>query len=55
MEHIYNGYMISDSNESPKRKDFKNKEGIDDKILISYAGILSSFQGMDIYWMLQRN
>jgi glycosyltransferase involved in cell wall biosynthesis len=47
MEHIYNGYMISDSNESPKRKDFKNKEGIDDKILISYAGILSSFQGMD--------
>ena len=47
IEHIYNGCMISDANEPSVMMDFKNKEGIEDKILISYAGILSPFQGLD--------
>lgn len=47
IEHIYNCLMISDPNEPQKRRDFKKKEGIEDKILITYAGILSSFQGLD--------
>jgi glycosyltransferase involved in cell wall biosynthesis len=47
IEHIYNGYMISDSDEIPKKRDFKKLEGIEDKLLISYAGILSPFQGLD--------
>ena len=47
IEHIYNGCMISNSNEPPMRRDFKKEEGIEDKILITYAGILSPFQGLD--------
>lgn len=47
IEHIYNGCMISNSNEPPIRRDFKKKQGIEDKILITYAGILSPFQGLD--------
>lgn len=47
IEHIYNGCMISDVNESSAKIGFKKKEGIEDKILISYAGILSPFQGLD--------
>jgi glycosyltransferase involved in cell wall biosynthesis len=47
IKHIYNGCMISDSNEYIEIGNFKNRVGIEDKILISYAGILSSFQGLD--------
>lgn len=47
IEHIYNGCFISDSNENSPKRDFKEKEGIEDKILISYAGILSLSQGLD--------
>lgn len=47
IEHIYNGCMISDANEPLAKMSFKKKEGIEDKILISYAGILSPFQGLD--------
>jgi len=47
IEHIYNGCTILDSYGSPKSRDFKRREGIEDKILISYAGILSPFQGLD--------
>lgn len=47
VEHIYNGCFIPDSNEHSKRHDFKKIEGIEDKILITYAGILSPFQGLD--------
>lgn len=47
IEHIYNGCMISDVNEPLAKMDFKKTEGIEDKILISYAGILSPFQGLD--------
>lgn len=46
IEHIYNACIISNQDE-PERKDFKKKEGIEDKILISYVGILSPFQGLD--------
>jgi glycosyltransferase involved in cell wall biosynthesis len=47
IEHIYNGFMISDTNEPLSKISFKKTEGIEDKILISYAGILSPFQGLD--------
>ena len=47
IEHIYNSCMISDLNADRARKDFKRKEGIEDKILITYAGIMSPFQGLD--------
>jgi len=47
IEHIYNGCMISDANEPFAEKSFKKREVIEDKILISYAGILSPFQGLD--------
>jgi glycosyltransferase involved in cell wall biosynthesis len=44
---IYNSVNISDFEKYTSRKDFKIKEGIEDKILVSYAGILSPFQGLD--------
>lgn len=47
ISHIYNGVLISDFEKYLVKKDFKKKEGIEDKILISYAGILSPFQGID--------
>jgi len=48
IKHIYNGCVISDLNPSQMKMDFKNKEGIEGKFLVSYAGILSPFQGLDI-------
>lgn len=45
--HIYNGTNISDIAILKTKKDFKIKEGIYNKILITYAGILSPFQGID--------
>lgn len=47
IQHVYNGCSISEIDEHLVRKDFKEKEGIKDKFLISYAGILSPFQGID--------
>lgn len=47
IEHIYNGCRISDSDEPPKIRDFKKRERIQNKFLITYAGILSPFQGLD--------
>jgi colanic acid biosynthesis glycosyl transferase WcaI len=44
--HIYNGCDLSELNGAVK-KDFKKKVGIEDKVLITYAGILSPFQGLD--------
>lgn len=44
---IYNSVNLPDFDTHTARKDFKKKENIEDKILISYAGILSSFQGLD--------
>lgn len=45
--HIYNGINLTDFEKYFAKKDFKKKEKIEDKILISYAGILSPFQGID--------
>ena len=47
IKHIYNGVLLSDFEKYLTKKDFKNKEGIENKILISYAGIISPFQGID--------
>jgi glycosyltransferase involved in cell wall biosynthesis len=47
IKHIYNGVLLSDFEKYITKNDFKKKEGIEDKILISYAGILSPFQGID--------
>lgn len=44
---IYNSVNISDFEKYTSKKDFKIKEGIEDKILVSYAGIISPFQGLD--------
>ena len=46
IKHIYNG-CTTPCLKDLKRKDFKSRERIEDKILISYAGILSPFQGLD--------
>lgn len=45
--HIYNGTNISEIDKFKDKKDFKKKENIENKFLISYAGILSPFQGID--------
>ena len=47
IKHIYNGVLISDFEKHLTKKDFKIKEGVENKFLISYAGILSPFQGID--------
>ncbi len=45
--HIYNSVPLFKFNDLVIQKDFKDKEGIKDKFLISYAGILSPYQGID--------
>lgn len=47
IEHIFNGANPSDLAKCSTGPNFKKKEGIEDKFLISYAGILSPFQGID--------
>jgi Glycosyltransferase len=47
IRHIYNGCLISDKDNDAIKKDFKRKENIEDKFLVTYAGILSSMQGID--------
>jgi len=42
---IYNSVNLAEFN--GLKKDFKAKEGIQDKFLVSYAGIFSPFQGLD--------
>lgn len=44
---IYNSVNITNFDSGAVRKDFKEKEQITDKILVTYAGILSPFQGLD--------
>lgn len=44
---IFNGTNLSDIEKYKTKKDFKFKEGIEDKFLVSYVGILSPFQGID--------
>jgi colanic acid biosynthesis glycosyl transferase WcaI len=45
--HIYNGVILSDIDTLFIKNDFKEREGIQEKFLVSYAGILSPFQGLD--------
>ena len=47
IKHIYNGVILSDFEKYLAKKDFKKKERIEEKFLVSYAGILSPFQGID--------
>lgn len=45
--HVYNGVLLSELEPFLTKKDFKKREGIEDKFLVSYAGILSPFQGVE--------
>lgn len=45
--HIYNSVSLDEMDRYLSRKDFKQAEGIEDTFLISYAGILSPYQGID--------
>jgi colanic acid biosynthesis glycosyl transferase WcaI len=47
ISHIYNGILLSDLSQFFGKEDFKSKEHVEEKFLISYAGILSPFQGID--------
>ncbi len=47
IRHIYNGVFLSDFEGYLGRRDFKEGLGLEDKFLVSYAGILSPFQGVD--------
>lgn len=47
VSHIFNGTNLSDIRKYKNKIDFKRKEGIENKFLVSYAGILSPFQGID--------
>ncbi|OYT59198.1 hypothetical protein B6U81_06500 [Thermoplasmatales archaeon ex4484_30] len=47
IRHIYNGVILSEIDKYLVKRDFKGREGIDDKFLITYAGILSPFQGVE--------
>ncbi len=47
ISHVYNGLLLSDHDKNFSQHTFKKKEGIENKFLISYAGILSPFQGID--------
>jgi colanic acid biosynthesis glycosyl transferase WcaI len=47
ISHVYNGLLLSDHEKNFSQHTFKKKEGIENKFLISYAGILSPFQGID--------
>ncbi len=45
--HIFNSISLSELSNFAHRKDFKAREDIEGKFLISYAGILSPYQGID--------
>lgn len=45
--HIYNGLLLDFSKEKQLKKDFKKKQNIEKKTLVTYAGILSPYQGID--------
>lgn len=45
--HIFNSVDIAEFESFTCRKDFKQENGFEDKFLISYAGILSPYQGLD--------
>jgi glycosyltransferase involved in cell wall biosynthesis len=45
--HLFNSVSLVDFDDLTQRKDLKEMDGIEDKFLISYAGILSPYQGID--------
>lgn len=45
--HIFNSVSLPEFDDLTVRKDFKEREGVENKFLISYAGILSPYQGID--------
>jgi len=47
VSHIFNSGSLSEFSDLGQRKDFKEREGVEGEFLISYAGILSPFQGID--------
>jgi colanic acid biosynthesis glycosyl transferase WcaI len=47
IQHIYNGIDFEELDKNLKRKDFKKLEGIENKKLVSYAGMINIFQGID--------
>ncbi len=47
ISHVYNSVDLEEMAKYSEKKDFKVSEKIEDKILVSYAGILSFFQGLD--------
>jgi colanic acid biosynthesis glycosyl transferase WcaI len=47
VSHIFNSVSPSEFSGLVQRKDFKEREGVEGKFLVSYAGILSPFQGID--------
>lgn len=46
--HIYNSVNLNEIDFAKKRCDFKRNMAIEDKFLISYAGIISYFQNIDL-------
>jgi len=47
ISHIYNGMNPDEFKNKKVKADFKKKQGIKDKTLVTYAGILSPYQGID--------
>lgn len=45
--HIFNSASLSEFESFIQMKNFKQKERVEDKFLLSYAGILSPYQGID--------
>ena len=48
IRHIYNGVILSEIDKYLVKRDFKGREGIDDKFLITYVGGFSLHRGLDI-------
>ncbi|MFW6119996.1 MAG: glycosyltransferase family 4 protein [Petrotogales bacterium] len=49
IRHIYNGVLLETFDKQNLKKDFKEKQGIQNKTLVTYAGILSPYQGVDVF------
>jgi len=47
IKHIYNSVSLDYLGKEKLKKDFKEKQKIQDKTLVTYAGILSPYQGID--------
>lgn len=45
--HIFNSFDLKEFDSVTHRKDFKQKNGFEETFLVSYAGILSPYQGID--------